>query len=47
MHFKRSVTTLQLAAFSALVFGQAVTTEDKGVDGFTLTDKDPAFAKLR
>ena len=46
MQFKRLATTLQLAAFLALVFGQAATTEDKVVDGFTLTDKHVAFVKL-
>ena len=47
MQFKRLATTLQLAAFLALVFGQPATTEDRGVDGFTLTDREAAFAKLR
>jgi hypothetical protein len=61
MQFKRLATTLQLAAFKALVFWtscydtpEAISSaevypksEDWGVDGFTLVDKDAAFAKLR
>ena len=47
MQFKRLRLPIQLAAFLVLVFGQAATTEDRGLDGLTFTDKDPAFAKLR
>ena len=36
MQFKRLRLPRQLAAFLALVFGQAATTEDKGLDGFTV-----------
>jgi len=44
MHFKRLATTLQLAAFLALVFWTSCYDLP---DGFTLTDKEMAFAKLR
>ena len=60
MQFKRLATTIQLAAFLALVFWTSYDapeamssaeayrkSEDSGVNGFTLTDRDAAFAKLR